>query len=81
MTALAGWNNFYLIVGASSAALIGLQFVATTLIANRWALQDQGDAGASYATPTVVHFGAVLLLAGIQTSPSRGWQFSGVCWA
>jgi hypothetical protein len=27
MTALAGWGNFYVIVGSSAGALIGLQFV------------------------------------------------------
>src|SRR5437764_2797701 len=30
MTALAEWNNFYVIVGSSAGALIGLQFVAKT---------------------------------------------------
>ena len=33
MTALAGWENFYMIVGSSAGALIGLQFVVITLIA------------------------------------------------
>jgi len=27
MTALAGWENFYVMVGSSAGALIGLQFV------------------------------------------------------
>ena len=31
MTALAGWENFYVIVGSSAGALIGLQFVVITL--------------------------------------------------
>lgn len=34
MTALAGWENFYVIVGSSAGALIGLQFVVVTLIAD-----------------------------------------------
>ena len=33
MTALAGWENFYVIVGSSAGALIGLQFVVVALIA------------------------------------------------
>ncbi len=33
MTGLAGWENFYVIVGSSAGALIGLQFVVITLIA------------------------------------------------
>jgi hypothetical protein len=32
--ALAGWENFYGIVGLSAGALIGLQFVVTALVAN-----------------------------------------------
>lgn len=34
MTALAGWENFYVIVGSSAGALIGLQFMVITLIAD-----------------------------------------------
>ena len=32
MTVLEGWKNFYVIVGSSAGALIGLQFVVITLI-------------------------------------------------
>ena len=32
MTALAAWQNFYVIVGSSAGALIGLQFVVMSLI-------------------------------------------------
>jgi hypothetical protein len=32
MTAIAGWENFYVIVGSSAGALIGLQFVVITLL-------------------------------------------------
>jgi len=35
MTLLSGWENFYVIVGSSAGALIGLQFVVVTLIAER----------------------------------------------
>ena len=34
MTGLAEWGNFYVIVGSSAGALIGLQFVVITLIAD-----------------------------------------------
>ena len=33
MTVLNGWENFYVIVGSSAGALIGLQFVVIMLIA------------------------------------------------
>jgi len=71
MTPLAGWENFYVVVGSSAGALIGLQFVVITLIADIPIARDHSEAGAAFATPTVVHFAAVLLLAGVQCAP---WQ-------
>ena len=71
MTALSAWQNFYVIVGSSAGALIGLQFVVLTLIASRPVGAGTAQAGHAFATPTIVHFGAVLLLAGILSAP---WQ-------
>jgi hypothetical protein len=68
MTELSGWGNFYVIVGSSAGALIGLQFVVMTLIANRPIAAGQGQAGA-FATPTIVHFGCVLLLSATLNAP------------
>jgi uncharacterized membrane protein len=68
MTSLAGWENFYVIVGSSAGALIGLQFVVITLIAERPALRA-AEASAAFATPSVVHFGVVLLLSAIASAP------------
>ena len=37
MSEIAGWDSFYVIVGSAADALIGLQFVVMTLIAEgRW---------------------------------------------
>jgi hypothetical protein len=72
MTALAGWENFYVIVGSSAGALIGLQFVVITLIAGRPIAPGQAQAGDAFATPTIVHFGTELLLsAGSECSMAR----------
>jgi hypothetical protein len=71
MTPLSAWENFYVIVGSSAGALIGLQFVVVTLIASRPIGAGTAQAGHAFATPTIVHFGAVLLLAGILSAP---WQ-------
>ena len=68
MTALDGWENFYVIVGSSAGALIGLQFVVITLIAERPVRGDH-QASAAFATPSVIHFGAVLLLSAIVSAP------------
>lgn len=69
MTLLTGWQNFYVIVGSSAGALIGLQFVVITLIANTSVGPVQEQASAAFATPTIVHFTIVLLLAAVQTAP------------
>jgi hypothetical protein len=80
MTPLAGWENFYVIVGSSAGALIGLQFVVITLIADRPMITGQAQAGAAFATPTIVHFCAVLLLAGVQSAPWRAVVPVAVIW-
>ena len=71
MNPLAGWENFYVILGSSAGALIGLQFVVMALIANLPRAAAQGDAGNAFATPNVVHFGTALLISGLLTMPWR----------
>jgi hypothetical protein len=70
MSELSGWDSFYVIVGSAAGALIGLQFVVMTLIAERPPIRA-AEAGAAFATPTIVHFGTVLLLAALLRAP---WQ-------
>ena len=69
MTELAGWENFYVIVGSSAGALIGLQFVVITLIAEIPVVRDVERASSAFATPTIVHFGSVLLLSAVISAP------------
>jgi hypothetical protein len=68
MSPLTAWENFYVIVGSSAGALTGLTFVAVTLVAG---LQQQraGGAIAAFTAPTVVQFGAVLLVSAILSAP------------
>lgn len=68
MLELASWNSFYVIVGSAAGALIGLQFVVMSLISNRPAIRA-AEAGAAFATPTIIHFGVVLLLAAAASVP------------
>jgi hypothetical protein len=70
MAELAAWDSFYLIVGSAAGALIGLQFVVMTLVAERPPLRA-AEAGAAFATPTIVHFGTTLLLSALLRVP---WQ-------
>ena len=69
MTALAAWQNFYVIAGSSAGALIGLQFVVLSVVTNRPMDGNDAGAGHAFATPTIVHFGAVLLLASVLSAP------------
>ncbi len=61
-TVLKAWESFYVIVGSSAGALIGLQFVVITLIAES-RMRSTGHELAAFGTPTVLHFVAVLLIA------------------
>src|SRR5579871_4925731 len=72
MTTLSAWQNFYVIAGSSAGALIGLQFVVMSLIANRPTATVDPTAGQAFATPTIVHFVAVLGLSGILSAPWDG---------
>ena len=66
-----------MLIGTAAATLTGLMFVVTTLIAGIETHVSTLNAGISaFNTPTVVHFCAVLLIAGILSAP---WQaFSSV---
>lgn len=70
MTAIDGWDNFYLIVGSAAAMLTGLLFVVVALTAQRREADAAGGVDA-YGTPTIVHFCAVLLVAAILTTPGH----------
>src|SRR5207237_8070983 len=71
MSEFAEWESFYVIVGAAAGALIGLQFVVMTLLADRPQLATP-EAAAAFATPTVVHFSVALLLSAIVRAPWHG---------
>lgn len=68
MPELAQWDSFYVIIGSAAGALIGLQFVVMTLIADAPVLRA-AEAGAAFGTPTIVHFSAVLLLSALLRAP------------
>src|SRR5260370_5424281 len=65
---LAAWDSFYVIVGSAAGALIGLQFVVMMLIAGKPQLRV-AEAGAAFSTPTLIHFGAALLLSALMRVP------------
>ncbi len=80
MSVASGWENFYTIVGSSAGALIGLQFVVISLIATRPVKEGVAQAGAAFATPSVVHFSAVLFLSVVVTVPWDDLTVAAVLW-
>jgi hypothetical protein len=80
MTVFNGWENFYVIVGSSAGALIGLQFVVVTLIAETPIVRDMERAGSAFGTPTIIHFGSVLLLSAVISAPWHGIAGAAVLW-
>jgi hypothetical protein len=70
MSELAKWDSFYVIVGSAAGALIGLQFVVMTLIAEK-PVPGAAEAGAAFANPTIVYFSVALFLAALLHAP---WQ-------
>jgi hypothetical protein len=63
-----GWENYYLMVGSSAGALIGLMFVVVTLTAGR----DRAEVERGkhlYTSPIVWHLAVILTLSGAAAVP------------
>ena len=67
MSDLNAWDSFYVIVGSAAGALVGLQFVVMTLIADR--PQVGVEVASAFSTPTIVHFGCSLLISALIRVP------------
>jgi len=72
----SAWENFYVIVGSSAAALTGLQFVVVVLGAE--ASSIRGAELGAFGTPTIVHFCAVLLISAIISVPWHAVSSAGL---
>ena len=66
---LAGWENFYVIVGSSAGGLTGLTFVVIALAGEANKVRVSGLR--AFVTPTIVHFGVVLALAAFLSMPHQ----------
>ena len=68
---LAGWENYYVIIGSSAGGLTGLTFVVIALIRDS-VPQDVRPTGlGAFVTPTIVHFCGVLALAAFMSMPHQ----------
>ncbi len=66
---LAPWESFYVIVGSSAAALIGVQFVVIALVADMRSKLTTADSISAFGTPTVVHLGGALVVSALMSAP------------
>lgn len=78
LSALASWQNFYVIVGSSAGALTGLQFVVIALVAQTRVPGTMREIRA-FSTPTIVKFCVALLVAALMTAPWRLLSLLGAC--
>ena len=70
---LAGWENFYVIIGSSAGGLTGLTFVVVALLRDFLRESHRRASGlGGYITPTIVHFAGVLALAAFLSMPHQG---------
>jgi hypothetical protein len=72
-----GWENYYLSLGPSAAALIGLMFVVVTLTAGRDRSEVQRGKRL-YTSPIVWHLGVVLVLSGAASAPTMTPRLFGI---
>ena len=77
---LTAWENFYVIVGSSAAALTGLQFVVIALVADARRKSSSREI-AAFGTPTIIHFCAVLLISTILSAPWPLLSYGGIALA
>jgi len=77
MPILSEWESFYVIVGSSGAALVGLQFVVITLIHESRKPSSRETLNA-FGTPTVFHFAGALVLSAVMSAPWRSLRAASV---
>ena len=66
------WESFYVIVGSTAGALIGLQFVVLTLVSEAGMMRGSSESMSAFSSPNVVHFCAALLVSAIFSAPWHG---------
>lgn len=80
-TPLSEWQTFYEIVGSAAGALTGLQFVVMALISDMPMTEaGERETGEAFASPTVVHFVAALMLAASCAMPWHNLAPAVVVW-
>jgi hypothetical protein len=77
---LQEWETFYVITGSAGGALTGLQFVVIALRPE--IIAEAGEGGVrAFATPNVMHFCGVLLVAAVAAIPHQTATSLALCLA
>jgi hypothetical protein len=66
---LGPWAAFFTMTATAAATLIGLMFVVVTLVSGIERTGDSEVGLSTFSTPTVIHFGAALLVSAILIAP------------
>jgi hypothetical protein len=79
------WINYYVLMGAAAATLIGLLFVVISLVAGGTTKASAREVVKGtekinmYLTPTVIYFATVLFLSALLTFPNHTWITAALC--
>ncbi len=71
------WHDFYTLMGAAAATLVGLMFVAVSIGAGAFSSERGKVAMRSSLSPTVLHFSAILVISLLATIPTETWASLG----
>jgi hypothetical protein len=74
---LGRWHDFYALIGSASATLVGLMFVAVSIGAAVFT-RDHQNGIRIFFSPSVFHFGAILIVCLVATIPDETWVKCGV---
>jgi hypothetical protein len=75
--ALGQWHDFYTLLGAASATLVGLLFVAATVGSGVFT-NVQRAASRVFLSASVIHFSSLLIACLIVLAPAQNWVSLGV---
>ena len=75
--ALAGWHDFFALLGTASATLVGLLFVAAT-VGSRAFTSGRRAASRMFLTASVIHFTSLLVVCLIILAPGQSWKSLGL---
>lgn len=73
IASLQAWQEFYAVIGAAAAALLGAMFVVAS-IGSGFLTRDRAGEVRLFLTPTVVQLSTVLFGCALALIPSLGWQ-------